>query len=109
MSRALIARSISRVDGDADVLHRGEHTHERVLDRAVELGHPLRFEAGVDRLGDVVHGERVAAGPLGVARPLLPSRSSWPGGGAAVSGGANRVNFSIRSASAYRASAGSMR
>ena len=88
-----MSRSVWRVDADADVLHPGEHPHERVLDRVVELGHPLRVEAGVDRLGDVVHGERVAAGALGVARPPVPSRSSWPGGGAPCRAGRTAVNF----------------
>ena len=55
------------VDADADVLHAGQHANERVLDRVVQVGHALGGEAGLDRLGDVVHGERVAGGPLGVA------------------------------------------
>ena len=47
------------VDRDADVLHAGEHPHERVLDVAVEPGHALRLERGVDRLGDMVNRERL--------------------------------------------------
>ena len=55
------------VDADTDVFHLGEHEHERVLDRVVQLGHALGFDAVVDRVGEVVHGERVTAGHLGVA------------------------------------------
>jgi hypothetical protein len=43
------------VDGDTDVLHAGEHPHERVLDVAVEPGHALRLERRGERAGDVVH------------------------------------------------------
>ena len=72
------------VDADADVLHLGEHPDERVLDRVVELGHPVRIEARLDRSGDVMDGERVAAGPLGRRSAPLPSRSSWPEDGSVV-------------------------
>ena len=54
------------VDGDADVFHLRQHHDERVLDRAVELGHALRFEARHQRCGERVHGERVAPGTFGV-------------------------------------------
>ena len=52
------------IDRDADVLHAGQHAHERVLDVAVEPGHALRLEGGLDRTGDVMHGERLAPGEL---------------------------------------------
>ena len=45
---------------------RGEHADQRVLDRVVQVGHPLASRR-LDRLGDVVHRERVAGCALGVA------------------------------------------
>ena len=81
-----MSRSALGVDADTDVLHPGEHADERVLDRVVEVGHSLRGEAGLDRLGDVVHGERIAAGPLcvadaGAVEVELPGRGGacWAG------------------------------
>ena len=67
------------VDGDADVLHPGEHDDERVLDRAVELGHALLFEARHDRLDEHRDGQCVAPGPdlgadLGAAEVELAAR-----------------------------------
>ena len=37
------------VDGDADVLHLGEHSDQRVLDRRVQLGHALLVERRLQR------------------------------------------------------------
>ena len=42
------------VDGDADVLHPGQHDDERVLDRRVQLGHALLGELRRDRLDEGV-------------------------------------------------------
>ena len=53
---------VGDVDGDAGVLHPGQHAHERVLDRRVQVGHALLGELRRDRLDEVVHGERLAAG-----------------------------------------------
>ena len=35
---------VGDVDGDAGVLHPGQHPHERVLDRGVQVGHALLAE-----------------------------------------------------------------
>ena len=56
------AAQLGTVDGDAGVLHAGQDTHQRVLDRAVQLGHPLLVEAAHQWLDEVVHGERLSAG-----------------------------------------------
>ena len=53
---------VGDVDGDAGVLHPGQHAHERVLDRRVQIGHALLGELRRDRLDEMVHGERLAAG-----------------------------------------------
>ena len=55
------------VDADTDVFHLRQHQHERVLDAAVELDHPLGVHARDDRLGERVDRERVASSDLGVA------------------------------------------
>ncbi len=49
------------------MLHLGQHQHERVLDRAVQLGHPLGVHAGHDRFGERVDRQRIAGGEFGVA------------------------------------------
>ncbi len=45
------------VDGDADVLHAGQHAHEGVLDVGVELGHALRLQRPLERGSEAADGE----------------------------------------------------
>ena len=58
------------VDGDAGVLHPGEHAHQRVLDRVVEVAHALLVERGEQRPGDAVDRQRLAGGAHGVVVAL---------------------------------------
>jgi hypothetical protein len=48
------------------VFHLGEDEHQRVLDRPVQLGHPLRLHAGRDRISERGDGKGIAGGQFGV-------------------------------------------
>ncbi len=49
------------------MFHLRQHQHERVLDRPVQLGHPLRLHARHDRVGERIDREGVTGRELGVA------------------------------------------
>ena len=62
---------LRHVDGDADVLHLGQHADQRVLDRRVQLGHALLLERRLQRGRQVRNGERLAAGDARSSSPLV--------------------------------------
>ena len=57
--RVLSDSQLGPVDGDADVLHAGQHPHQRVLDLGVQRGHALRVERGQDGRREAADGERL--------------------------------------------------
>ena len=99
----LVRRSLQRaqlgdVDGDADVLHAGEHAHERVLDRGVQLGHALLVERGARAASARWrHRERLGARARATRRSWCRRSRAGPDGSAVRGGRAGQsVYFSTQ-------------
>ena len=81
VSRSFSARSSVDVDADADVLHAGQHPHERHLDVVVQRAQPCASSAASSGGDEPVDGQRHGA-PCrrsSVGAPS-PPKSSWPSG-----------------------------